>query len=850
MTSAPLPNDVRQSHLWKRLLSSPDASPQLEQLLLGIRNTAAAIGAEAARVIPSFTDHSVRHMDALWGIAGEVFTDQELDRFSTAEAFILGCSFYVHDLGMAFAATREGADEIRSSDAYKTISAHLRDASVGATDSDVDRDAIGLACRQLHATKAVQLTTEPLPGLSRHLIESTELRAAWASHIANVSASHHWPLTRVDSELGAKHRVSRGSAGSTDLAFVACALRIIDYAHINFERAPALTRALRERIDPRSLVHWAAQEKITGPLRDRNQLVFNDMQRVQDADAWWLFFELASGLDLEIRGVRDYLQNRTPSAGRFSLEGVKGIGTPEDFARQVTPGGFDPVDVRFRPDSMERLIETLGGRSLYGDDPFAPVRELLQNARDAIVLRRYLGEDFTPQVEVQLEEVGGAATLRVTDNGVGMTTHVATHYLLGVASNFWHSADFFAAYGHTLRAGFKPAGRFGIGFLSVFLLGDAVEVETYHATGGGLKLSLKGVGRRGTLQHLSSGSAARSTGTSVRVSLSKTDVSRFRSGLHQAVRAKAPMLDIPVHVTTTERSENVLPGWWRTASSDELNDFLLLWSVSDTDSPEYLRRKEKLDTQWPDGEAPEVTTETFRVVANPSEPIGVLVCTRGIAIQPVRVPGIGGIAEVSDIEVDAARGRILSWQADHFRLALLSALTPNLQAALSRLSNLESLPAHHDFLEACASAYGTELFLRSDLPWISVVEPPGSASLISAAALSDRLAGISCIGLLVGDLGPWRVRASLESLFPDSPTRIPVIPVPARPYSFGGSDERKDVTAPLDEHFTRRPYRPPRLLEVLLAVISSAWSVPPNVLRRTWVRRRGQVLGAVLMRNP
>jgi hypothetical protein len=94
--------------------------PGLTQALLDLRKVSEAIGRKVAELLPDYTDHSVEHMDALWSVADEIFTAGELGSFSVGEAFVLGSSFYVHDLGMAFGATPEGVRELRESTAYKS----------------------------------------------------------------------------------------------------------------------------------------------------------------------------------------------------------------------------------------------------------------------------------------------------------------------------------------------------------------------------------------------------------------------------------------------------------------------------------------------------------------------------------------------------------------------------------------------------------------------------------------------------------------------------------------------------------------------------------------------------------
>src|SRR6185369_2021557 len=111
-----LPSHITDSALWHQM----DSHPELQKALIDLREIAAALSAEVARINPGMTDHSVKHFDALWNVSDQVLTTDETAKCSAGEAFILGSSFYVHDLGMAFAATKEGADDLRASSAYKS----------------------------------------------------------------------------------------------------------------------------------------------------------------------------------------------------------------------------------------------------------------------------------------------------------------------------------------------------------------------------------------------------------------------------------------------------------------------------------------------------------------------------------------------------------------------------------------------------------------------------------------------------------------------------------------------------------------------------------------------------------
>jgi hypothetical protein len=121
----------------------------------------------------------------------------------------------------------------------------------------------------------------------------------------------------------------------------------------------------------------------------------------------------------------------------------------------------------------------LGGARLYGDNPTAPIRELLQNAMDAIQARRALQDRIDwGLIKVELKKIAGDTWLSVEDNGVGMSERVLAGTLLDFGSSLWRSVNVIEEFPTLAARGMHALGRFGIGFFSVFILGDEVRVTT------------------------------------------------------------------------------------------------------------------------------------------------------------------------------------------------------------------------------------------------------------------------------------------------------------------------------------------------------------------------------------
>ncbi|MFC0440071.1 HSP90 family protein [Kutzneria buriramensis] len=129
----------------------------------------------------------------------------------------------------------------------------------------------------------------------------------------------------------------------------------------------------------------------------------------------------------------------------------------------TTPGTFQ-VDLR-------GLVDLLS-RHLYRS-PDVYVRELLQNAVDAIAARRRLEPGVAGAVEIEVvEPADGPPTVVVTDNGIGLTGTELVELLatIGRSSKRGELAqhrDFI--------------GQFGIGLLACFLVADEITVVTRSA---------------------------------------------------------------------------------------------------------------------------------------------------------------------------------------------------------------------------------------------------------------------------------------------------------------------------------------------------------------------------------
>ena len=476
--------------LWQRTLA-PQGDPLdarrevLRQALLGFRERVAALVQTLGAELPNLTVHDITHLDALWRVADQIAGPDY--PINPAEAFALGGAFLLHDAAHVMAAYPGGISSIKQTVHWQDLIAQRYEGRDPEARSDEERSALFQVLRHLHAEQAhtlARLEWAVPGGLKLPLLQHVELREYYADLNGEIAASHHWPSHRV-AEVFHDRRVSAAAFlqpadWEVDALKLAFLLRTADAAHIDGLRAPWFLFALR-RPEGVSEDHWRFQAKLGQPKRtSAGELRITSGSEFSHAErkAWWLAYDAARMIDRELRDAHALMRDE----GRpcFAATSVLGAETPEAFARQVRVRDWEPVNVAPKIADVPKVIAALGGSKLYGDEPWIALRELLQNALDAVRALRALGYlgDTEGEVEVRAFADGDDWWLRVTDTGIGMSRHVLTNVLLDFGNSLWRSDVLREELPGLAKTGFDAVGQFGIGFYSVFMLGSQVHVTT------------------------------------------------------------------------------------------------------------------------------------------------------------------------------------------------------------------------------------------------------------------------------------------------------------------------------------------------------------------------------------
>ncbi len=544
-------NPYEQTHLWKSTLAERKKDDQkaardrLRGAFLKFRERVEHLVSFIGPELPGLTVHDITHLDALWRVADQITGPNYV--LTPAEAFVFGGAVLLHDSAHAIAAYPGGKTEIKQTQHWRDLIAQRFNRNEPAAGSDEERAALFQVLRHVHATQAAKLPfaewRTPSDTAAQFLLEDAELRNYYGELIGRIAESHHWAAQRVASEFNHEpfpppaYLPTEWTVDPMKIAFM---LRTADAAHIDNGRAPWFLFALKRPTEI-SERHWRFQSKFGQPrctAMGNLQLSATSSFAVHERDAWWLAFDTAQMIDRELRHANGFL--RDSGRKQFRAASVLGAESAQSFALYAArPLGWEPVDVSPKIGNINRIIEMLGGEKLYGDHPEYALRELLQNAIDAIQARRAMGGlgKLDGEIEVGLDRINDQEfCLRVSDNGIGMSKHVLTNVLLDFGYSLWGSDEVREHLPGLTESGFRSGGQFGIGFFSVFMLSEQVTVQSRAAYSIDDSHTLefnRGLRDRPVLMETSGHGLSESCGTTVRVNISLAKLDHVLSrGIH------------------------------------------------------------------------------------------------------------------------------------------------------------------------------------------------------------------------------------------------------------------------------------------------------------------------------
>ena len=495
---------VEQTKLWKHLkteFSGSDDERLAETLAANTRllcEEAATRMKAVHRIHPAFTLHDEVHLLRVTELMAELL-GQNLAVLNPIEVALLILAAHAHDQGMV----AENDHEVWKSSEFELFGDTWRaehpnlgeiEDQIGAGDlSAAERGALRFKTAELEVAMRGEYLRQKHGERSAGFIRNewgsdNRLEVAQISLceiLATLCESHTIPSEDVIPSNGFRCDVSVGNR-SVNLRYLALVLRLADILDFDRDRTPDVLFRTVHFTNDVSLVEWEKHRAVQGWTIRPNLIRFEmSFQHPVYERSTREFFD---AIDAELWGAHMAVRSFPAEFSEYVLELPERVDRsrigPEDDA-------YVYHDLEFSL-SRDEIVKLLMTDNLYGS-PQLCVRELLQNSLDALRHRKALlategisWDAGQVQFEHSLNDEGHEV-LKCTDNGIGMDERVITGFLTRVGQSYYRSPFFEQERTRFRQADvdFDPCSQFGIGFISCFMLGDHITIETRRDYGRG-----------------------------------------------------------------------------------------------------------------------------------------------------------------------------------------------------------------------------------------------------------------------------------------------------------------------------------------------------------------------------
>ena len=533
------PRDLAHSDEWCNRLSEWESrSPERHELCERIRDLKQTIARDLDQfrlVFPEYTPHDVPlHADRLVRIAAAILPGN-LSRLNVVEYLVFTAAIYAHDWGMAVDEEEKGAIKRIARQQAERAPTRGNGAAISLLPDEGSRfaDYFGDSFELTRESGGLDLSdtqwtdylreTHGLRSGARVRAYFREVHSRFGEYVALVAEGH----LAAEEEIADTHRYRSYAApvlddGPLNLQALAIYLRLIDLFDISDERTPY---SLWRFVNPQerdSKIEWSKHLSLA-PVRldeDTGALVFQG--EVKDPDVWARVCDLRAYSEQQFAFSRALLSKRAEAKYHLPFHWLDWDGViPRDISSDVIRFEFD-----------RNALFTILAEEVYDKDPYVFIRELLQNAIDAMEARKQVLMQrradlpaFAPIVIHCDSKPEGDYTFIIEDAGLGMDSFIIRNYLAMAGKSFYRSTDF-----QKLGIEYDAISRFGIGILSCFMVADSIDIETLadpNAFSESAAIRLR-IGQVSAHWSVIRGSPDCAIGTKVRVNVSAHKVAMLR----------------------------------------------------------------------------------------------------------------------------------------------------------------------------------------------------------------------------------------------------------------------------------------------------------------------------------
>lgn len=469
-----------------------------------------------------YTNHGIKHINTILDILDKLVSDSSLENITEKELGIGIISLILHDVGMfvsynGFKQLLEDecfyADLEKKKNFKEIWQEYLFDlkyysekqliSKFGTADiffselqdevklENKERMVIGEFLRQNHHHIAHYIIINGIEGID--FLGGTMIDDETRNLIGLITRSHGMNIRDTEIYLKGKYSVI-SKPKNISIFYIMALLRIADYLDVGEERASHIVRAffVKKSENSKQEFSWNQCIKYEDFVWDYNREYLSVDATPKNARQFTNIKKWITGVQYELDMCWAIIgEHYDTNKYKMTIRRLKSNILKKEVVSEYEKVFYtQEVCLDANADILKLLIAPL-----YGEEPSYGVREILQNAVDACREREKIEQDreenYKGEVIVSLDTE--QKKIVFTDNGIGMDIDVIKRYYLIAGASYRRSEAWSKQFvGLDGKAKILRNGKFGIGVLATFLLGEeAIVITRNYKEEKGWKFSIQ-----------------------------------------------------------------------------------------------------------------------------------------------------------------------------------------------------------------------------------------------------------------------------------------------------------------------------------------------------------------------
>ena len=455
--------------LWKEYKKKADAGSERCIWVKKVYEYATNYLKDVRRNFGNYTLHDETHILNVLYAMGGLLGDQ-ISNLTVGELELLILVASLHDVGMVYTDEEQKA-QYEDTEACKRFLREHYPEFMGSAAEEWTEDMRQWYLRSLHSERVAEVLHNEA---WKELISQRPRDVVPLQCIVSVCEAHGYN----PSDMDGNHDLDYLNANDVSPLFCALLLRLGDLLDFDDTRAPKVLYSY-VRDNEKSIEEWKKHQDSIGFVYPASPSTEALPYKAHCTHP---------GVEHAIRDFLDWIEVELGNCIRLQKSCRKSWQQNFPFPRtilrnEIESDGYMSGDFCITMDQT-KILELLTGENLY-DNRDVFVRELLQNAIDATLLRGKMDADFIPEKSRidfwEWNDKDGNIWFRIDDEGTGMTMGMLQRYFLKVGNSYYSSKEIERDLrDHHQTEKYYGISRFGIGFLSCFLNGDYAEVSTLY----------------------------------------------------------------------------------------------------------------------------------------------------------------------------------------------------------------------------------------------------------------------------------------------------------------------------------------------------------------------------------